>query len=492
MTTSAAAVEHGNHLAEGGILDRIIAETRLTPDDEAYDIAKRGVSAFIEELLKPQNENEPVKKAMVDRMIAEIDAKLSRQMDEILHHPQFQALESSWRGLKLLVDRTNFRENIKLELLNASKQDLLDDFEDSPEIVQSGLYKHIYTAEYGQFGGQPVGALIANYFFDPSAPDVKTMQYVASVASMSHAPLIAAAGPKFFGLESFTGLPDLKDLKDHFEGPQFTNWQSFREQEDARYVGLTVPRFLLRNPYDPEDNPVKSFVYKENVAGNHEHYLWGNTAYAFASRLTDSFAKFRWCPNIIGPQSGGAVEDLPLHHFESMGEIETKIPTEVLVSDRREYELAEEGFIALTMRKGSDNAAFFSANSAQKPKFFGNSEEGKTAELNYKLGTQLPYLFIVNRLAHYLKVLQREQIGAWKERTDLELELNKWIRQFVADQENPSSEVRSRRPLRAAQVNVSDVEGEPGWYRVSLSVRPHFKYMGADFTLSLVGKLDKE
>ncbi len=491
MTTTAAAVETSN-LAEAGILDRIIAETRLTPDDEAYDIAKRGVSAFIEELLKPQNENEPVKKAMVDRMIAEIDAKLSRQMDEILHHPEFQALESSWRGLKLLVDRTNFRENIKLEILNASKQDLLEDFEDSPEIVQSGLYKHIYTAEYGQFGGQPVGALIANYFFDPSAPDVKTLQYVASVASMSHAPFVAAAGPKFFGLESFTGLPDLKDLKDHFEGPQFAKWQSFREQEDARYVGLTVPRFLLRNPYDPEDNPVKSFVYKENVANSHEHYLWGNTAYTFASRLTDSFAKFRWCPNIIGPQSGGAVEDLPLHHFESMGEIETKIPTEVLVSDRREYELAEEGFIALTMRKGSDNAAFFSANSAQKPKFFGNSEEGKTAELNYKLGTQLPYLFIVNRLAHYLKVLQREQIGAWKERTDLELELNKWIRQFVADQENPSAEVRSRRPLRAAQVNVSDVEGEPGWYRVSLSVRPHFKYMGADFTLSLVGKLDKE
>lgn len=491
MSTS-AAVESGHSAAELGILDRIIAETKLTPDDEAYDIAKRGVSAFIEELLKPQNENEPVKKAMVDRMIAEIDAKLSRQMDEILHNAEFQALESSWRGLKLLVDRTNFRENIKLEIINASKQDLLDDFEDSPEITQSGLYKHIYTAEYGQFGGQPVGALIANYFFDPSAPDVKTLQYVASVASMSHAPFIAAAGPKFFGLESFTGLPDLKDLKDHFEGPQFAKWQSFREQEDARYVGLTVPRFLLRNPYDPEDNPVKTFVYKENVANSHEHYLWGNTAYTFASRLTDSFAKFRWCPNIIGPQSGGAVEDLPLHHFESMGEIETKIPTEVLVSDRREYELAEEGFIALTMRKGSDNAAFFSANSAQKPKFFGISEEGKTAELNYKLGTQLPYMFIINRLAHYLKVLQREQIGAWKERTDLELELNKWIRQFVADQENPSSEVRSRRPLRAAQVIVSDVDGEPGWYRVSLNVRPHFKYMGADFTLSLVGKLDKE
>lgn len=491
MNTQAAAAG-ASSVESAGILDRIIAETRLTPQDEAYGIAKRGVSAFIEELLKPQNANEPVKKALVDRMIAEIDAKLSLQMDEILHHAEFQSLESSWRGLKLLVDRTDFRENIKLEIINASKQDLLDDFEDSPEITQSGLYKHIYTAEYGQFGGQPVGALIANYFFDPSAPDIKTLQYVSNVASMSHAPFIAAAGPRFFGLESFTGMPDLKDLKDHFDGPQFAKWQSFREQEDARYVGLTVPRFLLRNPYDPEENPVKTFVYKENVANSHEHYLWGNTAYTFASRLTDSFAKFRWCPNIIGPQSGGAVEDLPLHHFESMGEIETKIPTEVLVSDRREFELADEGFIALTMRKGSDNAAFFSANSVQKPKSFGNSEEGKLAELNYKLGTQLPYLFIVNRLAHYLKVLQREQIGAWKERTDLELELNKWIRQFVADQENPSAEVRSRRPLRAAQIMVNDVEGEPGWYRVSLNVRPHFKYMGADFTLSLVGKLDKE
>src|SRR5690606_3414135 len=426
-----AVVESTRNVAEAGILDRIIAETRLTPDDEAYDIAKRGVSAFIEELLKPHNQNEPVKKAMLDRMIAEIDAKLSRQMDEILHHADFQALESSWRGLKLLVDRTDFRENTKLEILNASKEDLLDDFEDSPEITQSGLYKHIYTAEYGQFGGQPVGAIIANYFFDPSAPDIKTLQHVASVACMSHAPCIAAAGPKFFGLDSFTGLPNLKDLKDHFEGPQFAKWQSFREREDARYVGLTLPRFLLRNPYDPEENPVKTFVYKENVSGDHEHYLWGNTVYTFASRLTDSFAKFRWCPNIIGPQSGGAVEDLPLHHFESMGEIETKIPTEVLVSDRREYELAEEGFIALTMRKGSDNAAFFSANSAQKPKFFGNSDEGRPAELNSKLGTPLPYLSILNRLAHYLKLLQREQIGAWKERTDLELELNKWIRQFV-------------------------------------------------------------
>lgn len=491
MTTQ-TALDNAQHSSEDSILDRIIAETRLNPEDEAYGIAKRGVSAFIEELLKPQNDKQPVKKALVDRMIAEIDSKLSQQMDEILHHSHFQALESSWRGLKLLVDRTDFRENTRIELINASKEDLLEDFEDSPDIVQSGLYKHVYTAEYGQFGGKPVGALISNYYFGPSAPDIKTLQYVATVASMSHAPFIASAGPQFFGLESFNGLPDIKDLQDHFEGPQFAKWQSFRERDDARYVGLTLPRFLLRTPYDPLENPVKSFVYKENVSASHEDYLWGNTAFTFATRLTESFAKYRWCPNIIGPQNGGAVDDLPLHHFESMGEIETKIPTEVLVSDRREYELAEQGFIALTMRKGSDNAAFFSASSTQKAKFFGNSEEGKNAELNFRLGTQLPYLFIVNRLAHYLKVLQREQIGAWKERTDLELELNKWIRQYVADQDNPNPEVRGRRPLRAAQVKVVDVEGEPGWYRVSLSVRPHFKYMGADFTLSLVGKLDKE
>jgi type VI secretion system protein ImpC len=477
---------------EFGVLDQIIAETRLTPEDDAYDIAKRGVAAFITELLKPHNQGEPVKKALADRMIAEIDAKLSRQMDEILHHPTFQALESAWRGLQLLVERTDFRENIKIEVLSVSKEELLEDFEDSPEVMQSGLYKHVYTAEYGQFGGNPVGAIIANYYFSPSAPDVKTLRYVASVACMAHAPFVAAAGPAFFGLDRFTGLPDLKDLRDHFEGPQFAKWQSLRQHEDARYLGLTVPRFLLRNPYDPLENPVKTFAYRENVARDHEHYLWGNTAYAFASRLTDSFAKYRWCPNIIGPQSGGAVDDLPLHHFHSMGDIETKIPTEVLISDRREFELADEGFISLTMRKGSDNAAFFSANSVQKARFFGNSPEGKTAELNYKLGTQLPYMMIVNRLAHYLKVLQREQLGSWKERTDLELELNKWIRQYIANQDNPSAEVRGRRPLRAAQVLVSDVDGEPGWYSVTLNVRPHFKYMGADFTLSLVGKLDKE
>jgi type VI secretion system protein ImpC len=309
---------------------------------------------------------------------------------------------------------------------------------------------------------------------------------------MAHAPFIAAAGPKFFGIDSYQGLPNLKDLKSIMEGPQYVKWQSFRESEDSRSVALSCPRFLLRLPYGPDTKPVKAFNYQENVHGNHNDYLWGNTAFAFATRLTESFAKYRWCPNIIGPQSGGAVEDLPLHQFDAMGEIQTKIPTEVMITERREYELSEEGFIALTMRKGSDNACFFSANSCQKPKNFGQSAEGKDAELNYRLGTQLPYLFVVNRLAHYIKVLQREQIGSWKEKEDLSRELNKWIGQYIAEMDNPSPEVRSRRPLRMAKISVEDVPGEAGWYKVDIQVRPHFKYMGAFFTLGLVGKLDKK
>jgi len=413
-------------------------------------------------------------------------------VDAVLHHAELQKLESAWRGLKYLVNKTDFRENIRLELLNVSKEDLLEDFEDSPEVTKSGLYKTVYTAEYGQFGGKPYGNIIANYEFGPGPQDVKLLQHIASVSAMAHAPFFAAAGSEFFGLDNFKGIPNLKDLKSIFEGPQYIKWQSFRESEDARYVALTLPRFLLRLPYGSETVPVKGFNYEENVSASHEHYLWGNTAFTFATRLTDSFAKYRWCTNIIGPMGGGAVEDLPVHQFESMGAVQTKIPTEVLISDRREFELAEEGFISLAMRKGSDNACFFSANSVQKPKYFGTSTEGKEAELNFKLGTQMPYMFVANRLAHYLKVIQRENIGSWKERTDLDRELNAWIRQYIADQDNPSAETRSRRPLRQAQITVEDVEGEPGWYRVGMKVRPHFKYMGAYFTLSLVGKLDKE
>lgn len=477
---------------EVSILDQILGETKLAPSDEGYDVARRGVAAFIAELMQPARKDEKINNAVIDQMLAAIDQKMSAQLDTILHDESFQKLESAWRGLKFVVDRTDFRQNIRIEVLNASKDELLADFEDSPEVVKSGLYKHIYSAEFGQFGGKPYGAVVANYEMSAGPQDVKLMQFMSSVGAISHAPVIASAGPKMFGCEKYEDIANLKDLESIFEGPKYAKWNAFRDTEDARYLALTVPRFMLRVPYGPDTVPVKSFNYQEATAGDTDNYLWGNAAYTFATRLTDSFAQYRWCPNIIGPQSGGAVENLPIHTFESMGQVQSKVPTEVLVTDRREYELAEQGFIALTMRKGSDNAAFFSANSVQKPKNFGNTPEGKQAELNYKLGTQLPYMMMINRLAHYIKVLQRENIGSWKSREELQDELSKWISQYVADQDNPSAEVRSRRPLRKADIRVEDVEGEPGWYRVAMAVVPHFKYMGADFTLSLKGKLDKQ
>lgn len=474
------------------LLDDIVEATKLKPEDEAYSVTKAGLQAFLEEMVKPERQGAKVSGNLVDDMIAQVDEKLSTQMDTIIHNEKFQQLESAWRSMKFLVDRTDFRENVRIQMMNVSKQDLLDDFDDAPEITKSGLYKQAYTAEYGQFGGQPFGAIIGNYDFGPGPQDMKLLQYVASVSSMAHAPFIAAAGTQFFGIEKWSELPNLKDLKSIFEMPQYAKWQSFRESEDARNVGLTLPKFLLRLPYGEDTLPAKTFNYKETVTDGDDDFCWGNTAFAFASKLTDSFAKYRWCANIIGPQGGGAVEDLPLYQYEAMGAVQTKIPTQVLLSERREFELAEEGFIGLTMRKGSDNAAFFSANSCQKPKFFGTSKEGKEAELNYKLSTQLPYMMIMDRLAHYIKVIQRENIGTWKERGDLERELNTWISQYVTEMDDPDPIVRSRRPLRMAKIEVSDVEGDPGWYSVSLKARPHFKYMGASFTLSLVGKLEKE
>src|ERR671918_1308920 len=430
--------------------------------------------------------------SLLDAMIAEIDKRIGLQLNEILHAPQFQALESAWRGLKFTVDRVEFRENVRVEILNATKEDLLTDFEDAPEVGKSGLYRIVYSNEYGVFGGKPYGLVCGNFDFGAGPEDVTLLSKIAAVAAMSHTPFVANPSPELFGEKNFLNVPNLKDLKSLFEGPQYARWHSFRESEDARYVGLCMPRFLLRLPYGEKTVPVKSFNFNEDVVGQHDRYLWGYASNAFATRVADSFAKYRWCPNIVGPQAGGAVENLPLHQYEAMGEIQTKIPTQVMLTERREYELSEEGLIGLVFRKDTDNAAFFSANSVQKPKLFGNSPEGKAAETNYRLGTQLPYMFVMSRLAHYLKVLQREQIGSWKERADLERELNQWINQYVADMDDPAPAVRSRRPLRQARVKVEDVAGQPGWYRCSLQVRPHFKYMGAAFTLSLVGKLDKE
>ena len=474
------------------LIDQLLATSNVKPGDAAYAITKDGLQSFVTSLLEPAYATDRVTAALADEMIADLDKRLGMQIDQILHNPEFQKLESSWRGMMYLVKNTNFRENIKISFMNVTKDDLLSDFQDSPDITKSGLYKIAYTSEYGQFGGEPWGAMISNFDFGPGQQDVSLLTSLASVASMAHAPFIGSAGASFFGLQDFSKLPDLKDLNSIFEMPQYEMWNGFRESDDARNVGLVMPHFLLRTPYGKDTIPSKKFVYNEDVSAGNTSFLWGNASFAFGTRLTSSFADYRWCANIIGPQGGGEVDNLPIYNYEAMGALQAKIPTEVLISERREFELAEQGFIALTMRKDTNNASFFSANSAQKAKTYGNTPEGKIAETNYKLGTQLPYMFIVDRLAHYIKVLQRENIGSWKEKSDIQDELNKWISQYVADMEAPTPAVRSQRPLRQASIVVDDVEGDPGWYRCTLQIRPHFKYMGASFTLSLTGKLEKK
>ncbi len=476
---------------EISIIDNIMQKSKFSQEEESYSVAKRGVAEFITEIVKSPNAEEKVNKFALDEMIAHIDSLISVQMDEILHNETFQKLESTWRGLYFLVERTNFNENTKINLLDITKEEALEDFENNPDITQSIIYKNIYSAEYGQFGGEPVAAIIGDYYLGTSGYDMTFLNKMSSIAAMSHAPFLTSVGANFFGLNDYTELPNIKDLQSLLSGPQYTRWRTFRDNEDSKYSGLLVTRFLSRSPYSPDDNPIKSFNYKESI-NSHNNLLWSNSAYTFATRLTDSFAQYRWCGNIIGPRSGGAIKDLPMYFYENFGSMQSKIPTEVLITDRWEYELAESGFITLTIRRDTNNAVFFSANSSLKPKIFPNTIEGKEAETNYRLGTQLPYIFLISRLAHYLKVLQREEIGSWKERQDVERGLNEWIRQYISDQENPPAEVRSRRPFRGAQVVVSDVDGEPGWYKIELSVRPHFKFMGANFELSLVGKLDKE
>lgn len=479
--------------SEDSLFDAIVAQTKRKRSDEDYGVVSRGVEVLLREMLKPKRAGERVDRPLVDAMIGEIDEKLSRQLDEVLHNRELQKLESTWRGLKFLVEHTDFRENIKVEIMNCSKEDLLDDFKDcNNDLPMSGLYHQVYTRDYGQYGGAPTGAIIADYEFGPGSQDMLLLQNCAAVATMSHAPFIAAAAPAFFGGEDITGLPKMKDVKASFEAAQYAKWNSFRTSEDARNVGLVLPRFLGRLPYGKETIPVKSFSYEENVVGDHAKYLWLNSSFAFASRLSDSFAKWRWCANITGPGSGGSVQDLPLHLFEELGETTTKIPTEIMIPERRDFELSEEGFIPLVYRKGDDNACFFAANSTQKPKFYGQSSEGKENETNYKLGTQLPYTFMVSRIAHYLKVLQRENLGTWQTKEKMQSELSTWIKQYVNDVDVPMPGVVGRRPFRRAAVEVEDIPGDPGWYKVGLKLMPHFKYQGAFFELSLVGKLESK
>lgn len=444
-----------------------------------------GLRVFIRSIIDSSTSVEKIDRSMIDAQVAFIDKTISAQLDDITHSEAFQQLESAWRSLKFLVSRTDFKKNVKIELLNSSKLDIMEDFEDSPETIQSGLYRHVYTDEYDTPGGEPYAALISNFEFSSTAQDVGVLQDLSRVAASAHCPFIGSVGAKFFGKGDVADLPKIEDLGSYMDRAEYIKWRAFRESEDSRYVGLVLPRFLLRLPYGP-DNMVSSFNYTESVTGSeHEKYLWGNSSFAFAANMVRSFQDNGWCVQIRGPESGGKVEDLPIHLFDVGKGTQMKIPTEILIPETREFEFANQGFIPLSFYKNRNYACFFSANSTKRP----DEYDDANATANSRINSRLPYIYLTARLAHYLKVLQRENIGATKNASTLEQELNTWIKGLVTEMKNPGPELAATHPLSYGQVSVTENADNPGFFKVALSVIPHFQVEGIDVSLSLVSKM---
>lgn len=424
-------------------------------------------------------------------IIAEIDRKLSEQINLILHHGEFQMLESAWRGLHYLVTHTETDEKLKLRFLDISKTDLRRTMKRYKGVAwdQSPLFKKVYEEEYGQLGGEPYGCLVADYYFDHSAPDVDLLASLAKVAASAHVPFITGASPSVLQMESWQELSNPRDLTKIFtQNLEYAAWNSLRLAEDSRYIGLAMPRFLARLPYGIRTNPVDEFHFEETTDGaDHSKYVWSNAAYAMAVNINRSFKEYGWCTLIRGVESGGVVEGLPCHTFPTDdGGIDMKCPTEIAISDRREAELAKNGFIPLVHRKNTDYAAFIGAQSLQKPAEYYDAD----ATANANLSARLPYMFACSRFAHYLKCIVRDKIGTFKERDDMQRWLNDWIMNYVdADPTNSSLETKSRRPLAAAEVIVEDVEGNPGYYQAKFFLRPHFQLEGLTVSLRMVAKL---
>ncbi len=424
-------------------------------------------------------------------IIDEIDRKLSEQINLILHHEEFQTLESAWRGLHYLVTHTETDEKLKLRFLDISKSDLRRTMKRYKGVAwdQSPLFKKIYEEEYGQLGGEPYGCLVADYYFDHSAPDVDLLASLGKVAASAHVPFISGASPSVLQMESWQELSNPRDLTKIFtQNLEYAAWNSLRLAEDSRYIGLAMPRFLARLPYGIRTNPVDEFHFEETTDGaDHSKYVWANAAYAMAVNINRSFKEYGWCTLIRGVESGGVVEGLPCHTFPTDdGGIDMKCPTEIAISDRREAELAKNGFIPLVHRKNTDYAAFIGAQSLQKPAEYYDAD----ATANANLSARLPYMFACSRFAHYLKCIVRDKIGTFKERDDMQRWLNDWIMNYVdADPTNSSLETKSRRPLAAAEVIVEDVEGNPGYYQAKFFLRPHFQLEGLTVSLRMVAKL---
>jgi type VI secretion system protein ImpC len=439
---------------------------------------------LIEEIGATGQKVDRLDKQLVDLAISNIDKKISSQVRTIMHHPDFKSLESSWRGLQFAVNRTDF-ENIKVEIVNCPKDKLIEDFEDVGEnITESGLYKQLYDQAYNTPGADPVSYVVANYELDRTARSMNLLEKSSKVCAASHCPFISSVGASFFGLKSIDELTNKSNIDEIFKQNEYTKWNSFRKTEDSKYVGLTMNRFLLRLPYDLENAPAKSFNFEEFDPENDEvdsnDYLWGNPAFAFMANVNRSFAKNGWAVNIRGPKAGGKVENLPVHFYQSAGTSQQRLTAEMLVFDDKEYKLSQNGLIPLSPYKDKDFGVFVAAHSAQSP--------GKN-DADAKLAANLPYLFLVSRLSHYLKVLQREEIGSSKDKDDLQEDLNNWINKLVTKAVNPSEEQKAKYPLRDASVVVSDNPDAPGYYQVTMTVRPHFQIEGVNIDLSLVSRM---
>lgn len=486
---AAAAAAAAEKAVERGLLDQIVDEGRFGREPAVRERGKDLVKEFVAQVLEGAMTVSRDAEAMINARIAQIDHLLSIQLNEVLHHPQFQKLEATWRGLKYLLDQSETSTMLKIRVLNVSKRELLRDLQRAPEFDQSALFKKVYEEEFGLFGGEPFGALIGDYEFGRHPEDMELLEKVSQVAAGAHAPFLAAASPELLNLESFTQLGAPRDLAKIFDSTEYAKWKSFRQSEDSRYVGLTAPRVLMRLPYGRDTKPIEGFSYEEGVDGtDHSKYLWGNAAYALGARLTGAFAQFGWCAAIRGVEGGGLVEGLPAHTFQTdEGDVALKCPTEIAITDRREKELADQGLIPLVHCKGTDKAAFFSVQSGNKPKLY----DSDSANANARLSAQLPYILAVSRFAHYLKSIMRDKIGSFLSRTDCERFLNRWISQYVTLDDQASQTSKSKYPLREARVDVEEVAGKPGVYRAIAFLRPHFQLDELTVSLRLVAELPK-
>ncbi|MCL1861519.1 MAG: type VI secretion system contractile sheath large subunit [Proteobacteria bacterium] len=472
-----------------GLLESIIEQSKAATNEAEKSRAKDLIGALAKEVLAGSVVVDKDLVASINARIAALDALISAQLDEVMHQPEFQRLEGSWRGLNYLVMESETSTMLKIKVFNVSKKDLLKNFRTSAEFDQSSLFKRFYEDEYGTFGGAPYAAILGDYEFTRHPEDFELLEKLSEVAAAAHSPFIGAAAPGLFGLQSHTQIGTIRDIAKTMDTTEYVKWKSLRDSDNSRYVGLVMPRTLGRLPYGPDTLPVEAFNYTENVDGtDHNKYLWSNAIYSYGTVLTNAFAQFEWLAAIRGVENGGLVENLPVHTFATDdGEIAMKCPTEVAITDRTEKVLSDLGFIALTHCKNTDKAAFFGGQSIQKAKTYSTD----AANANARLSTRLPYIFAASRIAHFLKAIVRDKIGSFKSRQDMQNFLNKWLQKYVNLDDTAPDEIKAKQPLREASVDVKEDKANPGSYGAALFLRPHFQLEELTTSLRLVANLPK-